>query len=288
MAFADWDAFVDAPMICANEQSWDSTANEYLWRQTQLGVTRWYDLFFNYPGGGLGDPAPPTGATATDNTTTGAMRATAGGNKYLKTAQQSGLRWDDVNASGSARFWYMIGTQFLCDRLVEVGGLDETSTSLQTTNLPTPALTRYTDGVGVIPFLESKTDWDATFPATTTIIYTNQAGTGSRTGTWTLQQDGNFRQRLMAPFALQAGDTGVRSIESVQLDAVHTGDLVLLLVKPLVSIKCDGLGREPVQDSLCGWNNEIDEEACLMVWSTDRFGASTFPSHWRYEFGAYP
>lgn len=66
-----------------------------------------------------------------------------------------------------------------------------------------------------------------------TISYTNSAGVSGRTGTVTVYPIG-AATGLLVPFNLQAGDTGVRSIQSLTLGALLTsGNVGLMLVRPL-------------------------------------------------------
>ena len=149
----------------------------------------------------------------------------------------------------------------LVDRLSHQGGLVGNVTSLQTTNLPTAALTRYTDGVGVWGCLHLQNNVGAT-NATCTVIYTNQAGTGSRTGTC------NFADTIdpgtIFNIIMQDGDTGIRSVESIQFDISTgtAGDIAVILYKPLVIL--DGsLDGYQTADKIVGWNEPILSEAHL-------------------------
>ena len=141
------------------------------------------------------------------------------------------------------------------------GGLAMNSTASQTTNLPTATLpTRVTGGDGVwmgLQIYASGGSTDTTF----TVTYTNQAATGGRTSTFAAVStpvNGDF---YMMP--LQAGDTGVRSVESVQLSASTgtAGNFGVILFKPLF-ITMPAVG---IQDftHIPGWNTPIDDEAVL-------------------------
>lgn len=126
------------------------------------------------------------------------------------------------------------------DRLSHTGGLSGTSVAVQTTNLPTAALTRYTSGVGVHAALEVYTAVGAA-QQDATVSYTNQAGVAGRTGLARLGNtgaSGRGNQGAVSPIALQAGDYGVRSVESVQL-ALSTGtvgNFGVVLYRPLFVI----------------------------------------------------
>lgn len=105
----------------------------------------------------------------------------------------------------------------------------------------TVALPRYSGGL-VIPIAQSAASAVGQF----TMSYTNQDGTPGRTSqnTFTLATVTGGGQVLASgqsaagpvPFVgLQAGDTGVRSIESVTFTAAGGGLMCLLIVKPLLS-----------------------------------------------------
>jgi hypothetical protein len=104
----------------------------------------------------------------------------------------------------------------LYDRLLHQGGLDGTSTSAQTVG---GSLTRYTTGEGVRIALEIYT-LIGTTARTVTASYTNQAGTSGRTTQAVAFGGTNNRERgRMVLLPLQAGDTGVQSVQNVTISA---------------------------------------------------------------------
>jgi len=128
-----------------------------------------------------------------------------------------------------------IGNIHLHDRLVGVGDIDPTSTGDKTVN--STALTRYTSGHSVEVWLEVQA-----VPSTTAIVcslssYTNQAGTGSRAGaTVTFPTATLGVGNMVGPMPLQSGDTGVRSVETLNVATASGGStarLILWLVRPL-------------------------------------------------------
>lgn len=135
------------------------------------------------------------------------------------------------------------GMLVLIDRLSHQGGLDATVTSAQTTNLPTAALTRYTNGVGVMMGIEIYTTVGVT-ATTITVSYTNDAGTAGQTSPATVFGGSNFRegQRLI-PIPLALGDVGVRAVANVTVLASTTtaGNFGIVLFKPIafLPIKSD-------------------------------------------------
>jgi hypothetical protein len=158
----------------------------------------------------------------------------------------------------------------MIDLLNTSGGLNATITTPQTTGLPTAALTRYTSGEGVMAGIVIFTQVGNTL-TTVTVSYTNQAGVSGRTSTATSFGQTNFREvRIFIPIPLQAGDTGVRSIESVTLAGTTgtAGDFGVCLYKPLAMISLEDVtGQAPLDavssgcivGSLC----EIHPDACL-------------------------
>ena len=150
------------------------------------------------------------------------------------------------------------------------GGLNATITTPQTTNLPTAALTRYTSGEGVMAGVVIFTQIGNT-NTTITISYTNSTGTSGRISTPTTFGQTNFRENnIFIPIPLQAGDTGVKSIESVTVLAstLTAGNFGVCLYKPLAMISFESsTGQTPLDavssggiiGSLC----EIQADACL-------------------------
>lgn len=112
------------------------------------------------------------------------------------------------------------GLFWLVDRLSAQGGLSMNTTSVQTTNLPTAALTRYTNGEGVYAFIETTNNLGATQVAFS-VSYTNQAGTSGRTSPSQLIGGTGWLGGAI-PIPLAAGDTGVRSVESLTITGTAT------------------------------------------------------------------
>lgn len=168
-------------------------------------------------------PSAPTTAAALDNTSAGRLiKPGSAGFMFC-----SGVHEADSNNNNVPRT-----PLFLIDRLSHQGGLVGNTTGAQTTNLPTAALTRYTDGVGVMIGLHIHTALGST-DSNVTISYTNQAGTSGRTATV------HFIDTPSASFfywaCLQAGDSGAKSVESVTLSAstLTAGAFGVVLFKPI-------------------------------------------------------
>ncbi len=106
------------------------------------------------------------------------------------------------------------GTVLLADRLVETGGLSGTVTTAQAVgSVALPA--RATGATDVELWLEVYTALGGTASPTVTASYTNSAGTTGRTATLVGGLPASAAANRSFQMALQAGDTGVRSVESV-------------------------------------------------------------------------
>jgi hypothetical protein len=132
------------------------------------------------------------------------------------------------------------GTLLLCDRIWHNGGYTITSTSAQNSTSPTwPS--RDADGAtagnGVLLGLEISAAAGAAAP-TITIAYTNQAGTGSRSA---VNVDATQNSPAIGAFyriGLQAGDTGVRSVQSLTLSASWlSGTMNLVAYRVLAALE---------------------------------------------------
>lgn len=198
----------------------------------------------------------PTTAAAPTRTTAGALQI--------------------VNGSGvlgiAAAAMNLGATVIICDRLSHQGGLSGTVTTAQTTNLPTSALTRYTDGVGVMMGLTIYTQIGAT-GTTVAASYTNQAGTSGQTTPSVVFGGTGFREAnriIMMPLAV--GDTGVQAVASVTVTATTgtAGAFGVTLFKPLYAIVAgNATGGHHVVDLISGNTGgglpEVVDDACLFA-----------------------
>jgi hypothetical protein len=248
MALADFDAYVDALRFNRAADFQTSAIAAVIGRSMAM----WRSL--------LPAPAVPTTSVALDKTSDNAIgpipNATSGKLQIL------GGRF---NTSGTAG-----ATAVVIDLLNISGGLDGTITTEQTTNLPTAALTRHTGGDGVMIGLVIYSNLGST-ATTVSVRYTNQAGTPNRTSTVTSFGATGFRDanRLIL-IPLQAGDTGVRSVEGVTLTATTgtIGNFGVALFKPLMVFSLDSTtGTMPIDavssGGMIGSMAEFDDDACL-------------------------
>jgi len=135
------------------------------------------------------------------------------------------------------------GTLLLCDRLWHNGGFTITSNTAQTVNSATwPARDAdgATDGNGVILGLEISASAGAAAP-TITVSYTNQAGTASRTATNSFATANSPAAGSFFPIGLQAGDTGVRSVQTLTLSVSWvSGTMNLVAYRVLAALELTG------------------------------------------------
>ena len=162
----------------------------------------------------------------------------------------------------------------LIDRLSHQGGLSGTATAVQTTNLPTATLTRYTDGVGVMAALEIYTAL-GTLAQTATVSYTNEAGASGRTSKAVVigAANDNAAGRFI-PIPLQDDDQGIRSVESVTPSSSTgtSGNYGVTLFKPLMLIPnlanlAHAIQQRCLNSFIGGYGGcpEILDNACLQL-----------------------
>lgn len=159
-------------------------------------------------------------------------------------------------------------TLLLYDRLLHISGLSGTSTSAQNVQSGSGVvLTRNTGGVGNQIWVEIYTAIGTT-ATTITASYTNQAGTAGRTTVATAFGGSalNNAQRMIN-LPLQAGDTGVQSVQTVTLAAstLTAGDFGVTIVRPLLTAFCPVAGGVLNRDLLAGIPpvQTIDTDACI-------------------------
>lgn len=159
-------------------------------------------------------------------------------------------------ASNNAYLAYLeaIATQagrlLVRDRLWHNGGYTITSTSAQNSTTPTwPSRcptsglddTPSTNGLGVRLSVEVSAATGAGTP-TITISYTNQDGTAGRTATNIIATVASSAIGAVYDIGLQAGDTGVRSVQSLTLSATWTsGTINLVAWRPVASVSLQAL-----------------------------------------------
>lgn len=155
-----------------------------------------------------------------------------------------------------ARFIASAGTAgvlLLCDRLWHNGGYTGSSTSAQNSTSPTwPARDNNgaTSGEGVLLGLELGVAGSTNAP-TCTFTYTNSAGTGSRTGAFGFATTATAAIGSFFPVTLQAGDVGVKSLETIQLSASWgTADIHMVAYRVLAALEMPFAGLPNSIDAL--------------------------------------
>lgn len=180
-----------------------------------------------------------------------------------------------VNPAGGKQLWLVgvsaaslaPGTLILYDRLAAESGNSGTVTTAQT--LAACSVNRYTgtEAAGNQIWIEITTIIGTT-GTTVTCSYTNQDGTAGRTSIATVFGGTGFReaQRIIV-LPLQAGDTGVRSVQSVTVLATTgtAGDFTVMIVRSLPYLPLTVIGQGIVRDMISGVPGliEIKTDACL-------------------------
>lgn len=159
------------------------------------------------------------------------------------------------------------GTLMLYDRLVEAGGWGATTTTAQTTNLPTSSLTRNTGGVGNQIWLEVHSTVGNTVTSIT-VDYKNQAGTQHTSPAITFGGTGIREIGRLLPVPLLAGDTGVTTIENVDLVASTgtAGSFGAFIARPLLVLPLNIAGVGDTRNLLTGFGPiEIPTDCALSM-----------------------
>jgi hypothetical protein len=200
----------------------------------------------------------PTSAEVPTRSTTGAIPFTAPGGDRQKWLLSAGIT--PLSA----------GLYLLYDRLFHVGGFTSAVSGDHTIqgDPPSPALTRNTGGTGNFAFYEIHTILGTT-GRNLTMTYTNQNGTSGKTATINIGATG-FREVTRAQqIPLAAGDTGIRAIEKINLDAStgSAGNFSIVIGRPIAWIPVGGAGSPGWRDWTTGLPGipEINSNACLAL-----------------------
>jgi hypothetical protein len=129
------------------------------------------------------------------------------------------------------------GTLLLCDRLWHNSGLSVTTTSAQTVNsvaFPARDNNASTNGEGVMIALEITTA-TGSGAATPSISYTNSDGVAGKTASLAVAYGASSTVGSFYPFALAAGDKGVRSIQSYTSNVSMTSGAISLVAYRVIA-----------------------------------------------------
>lgn len=147
------------------------------------------------------------------------------------------------------------GTLLLCDRIWHNGGYTITTTGAQNSTTPTwPSrdVAGTTNGDGILCGIEVSAACGAAAPAPT-LTYTNQSGTGSRTAGLWFPTANSPAAGSFFPFGLQAGDTGIRSIQSLALNTSWvSGTVNLVCYRILATLELTGAFIPNAVDAITG------------------------------------
>lgn len=151
----------------------------------------------------------------------------------------------------------------IVDRLWQNSGLSVTSTASQAVNSvawPARDINASTNGDGVFVMLETSGNMGSGSP-TVTLGYTSSGGTAGRAAGLITNTTGSTQSTGTGyVFGLQAGDTGVQSIQSFQLSATMTsGALQLVAFRPVALIPISDKATVPKY----GWRFSVEDALTL-------------------------
>ena len=138
-------------------------------------------------------------------------------------------------AAGSSA---QIGTFLLCDRLWHNSGINVNTATAQTINSvawPARDTNGSTNGEGVHIGLEISTG-TGVGAATPSISYTDQSGNSGASGSLIAAYGASSLAGAFYPFSLAAGDTGVRSIQSITLNNGMTSGTIHLVAYRILAV----------------------------------------------------
>lgn len=234
MALANVKQMIDAEL--------EGRVRRYVWRKTPSQATAqgyWFDLSMS-----PGNPPPKYWFDAPPGVAKAISQSADGGifHGANVSPQTQYLRlMTALTATSTALPLNMV----LCDYLLYYPSCDDSVTDPQVLD-NTVTLPRYTDGQGVQVIAVSVAG--RTGGQSFNFSYTNSDGVSGRTSQTVMQNSATAIGTLLTggtnsnisviPFiGLQAGDLGVRSIESVTMLGADVGLFTLILVKPIAQIQ---------------------------------------------------
>jgi hypothetical protein len=212
-----------------------------------------------------GQPAP---ATATPTTTGNTLTRTSLGALPIQEPSGTSYLAEFEAASASTANNANPTCVALADRLVEFGGLSSIVTTAQAVSaLALP--TRASSATDVELWLEVYVIGGATASPVATASYTNQSGTASRTATIIggIPASGVNTIHRSFQFSLQAGDTGVQSVQSLTLGTSSgtAGNIGLVLRRTLLTGYIPVTGYSAAQTWAETDLQQVADNACLEV-----------------------
>ena len=222
--------------------------------QTSEGAGTWHSLWKvgGQPAAGASPAAIAAGGAIPTRATVGALP--------IANAATAPLNLLKAVMSGT-----VAGSLIVYDRLYAVSGFSGAVATLQSITTP-PTINRPNgNGDDVEIWGEVYTAMGAT-AATFTALYTDQGGTTGQAATYVMPANA-LTVGQMVPFALAAGDTGVRALASLQL-SISTGtagDFGLTLLRRIAEIPLN-IPNVPIIADLFGLGKpQIEVDACLAL-----------------------
>lgn len=235
----------------------EGRVRNYWWRKTPSAITTagiWYDLAT-----ASGNPKAKNWFDAAPLTAAQVAQSTDGGLYHGANVSPSEMvlrKTLSLTATATALPMQMI----LCDYLLYYPTIDESTTDQQDMD-NTITLPRYTDGVGVQ--MMAVTLAARTGGQSFTVNYTNSDGVSGRVTPAMVENTssviGTIATSVLSPtdntsptpfLPLQAGDSGVRSVESVTMNGIDTGLFAIVLVKPITETQIRGIDAPVEKDHL--------------------------------------
>lgn len=219
--FTSYDDMINEATVNGKVQEFDFMKNG----GTTQGAGFWYSLARV---GAI--PAAITDGAATPGTARTNAAGTLGG-ANVSTDQKALVTFGAISTVSCALMLY--------DRLVDISAISTTTTGSKT--ISSAALPRYTgaSAVGVQAWLEVTTATTVTAPVAHLLTYTNEGGTGSKVGAsnTTFPAAATVLNTMVGPLAMAAGDLGIRSVETLNVDTASTaGAVQVVLLKPIATI----------------------------------------------------
>lgn len=190
--------------------------------------SQWITSFYSagYPPAATAPTPGVAGAALTSYTGQIPFTNPVSGNTYLAGVRRTGS--------------LVQSTLMIVDRLWHNSGLDRSLTTAQTVNSvawPARDLNGSTNGEGVYLAVEISATINSGGP-TLSVSYTNSAGVSGRTGVGILPTRSSPPQGHWFPIGLEAGDTGVRSVQTFTLSATWgtAGSFNLVAYRPVAMV----------------------------------------------------
>lgn len=253
MGYTSMDDFINK--VTTQGDFWRADWNKSTLPTTVYAAGNWYDWSIS-PGNPVAAPtySGGTNLTASSYSETNGYGIYHGGNVSSQTKNL--LNMSAFNASTLG----VPGVLMLVDHLLwyPISTVTTTTSQIFDNSITLP---RYADGVGVRAFISATATMGAGAP-NLGLSYTNQSGVAARSLPFVVSapatqpagaiiHTGNAANRYGPFLPLQAGDKGIRSVQSITIQTSMTsGRLTLVLCKPIVSLPLTTVGVAGERDLL--------------------------------------